>query len=204
VVVPGALSVDEETALVAAVHAEGGRGAARLFAEGLPPGARWDEATGKLTFVPDFTQGGLRSTVKLTADDGQSRARATFDIHVVDTIKPPVPVITKSEPMAGYARLTVTQTTDSFLDSPGYAGRTFTAIVIAPTATGAPLPVRVGLHGFDGAPDTAGWSGEFRIFPADPANTYWWGYASALPGGAPTSGDVPEYTARRSCTSLRG
>lgn len=199
IVLPGAVSVDEERLAEIVVRAEGGAGGARLFAEALPPGASWaeGEASGKLSFRPDFTQGGKAWTVRFTADDGTSRASATLAVRANDTIAPPAPVVTKTETLDGYARLTVSQTTDAFLDSPGYAGRTFTAVVLAPLATAKPLPVRVGLHGFGGAPQTTGWSGEFRIYPWDPDDTYWWGYGSSLPGAAPTQGEVPEYTARR-------
>lgn len=199
IVVPDVPSVDEERLLEVSVRTEGGAATSRLFAEDLPPGASWDEPAGKLSFRPDFTQGGHAWTVRFTADDGATRASATVAIRANDTIVPPAPVVTKTETLDGYARLTVTQTTDAFLDSPGYAGRTFTAVVLAPLATAKPLPVRVGLHGFGGVPETAGWSGEFRIYPSDPNDTYWWGYASSLPGAAPSSatGDVPDYTARR-------
>jgi len=194
----GAERVGEDESLQWKVRAIGGRAGARLFAEGLPPGATWDEIRGELAFVPDFLQGGHTWSVKMTADDGTSRVSRTFDLTVTDSIVPPPPVVSRTETFDGYLRLTVTQTTDRYLDSPGYAGRTFSAVVIVPTQTTNRLPVRVGLHGFGGAPEMAGWSGEYRIFPSDPNDTYWWGYASTLPGPAvPTQGDVPAYTSRR-------
>lgn len=190
--------IGEDRALLWKVRVTGGRGGARLFAAGLPPGAHWDEARGELDFVPDFLQGGRTWSVEMTAVEGAARVTERFDLTVTDDIAPPAPVITRTETFEGYLRLTVTQTTDGYLDSPGYAGRSFTAVVIAPTQTAARLPVRVGLHGFGGAPQTDGWSGEFRIFPSDPNDTYWWGYGSSLPGPTvPTTGDVPAYTQRR-------
>lgn len=196
---PGPQSIDEERELRLSVRASGGAGPARLFLESLPPGAAWDEPSGTLTFTPDFTQGGATWHVAVTADDGVTRVRGGFDVTANDTIRPPTPKITATSAQSGYARLTVTQTTDTFLDAPGHAGRTFTANVIVPTAiaAGAKLPVRVGLHGFGASPASGGWSGEFRVFPADPNDTYWWGYSDQLPAGAPTKGTVPDYTARR-------
>ena len=188
-VVPADNSVDEEKPLAIAVHVESGSEHARIFAENLPPGATFDGAT--ISFTPDFLQGGHSWKTKLTVVDGATRVSADVVITANDTIRPPAPVITKTETMDGYARLTVTQTTDAYLDSPANAGRTFTAVVIAPIATNTPLPVRVGLHGFDGTPDTSGWSGEFRIFPSDPSNTYWWGYQAKA--GDP----IADYTVRR-------
>lgn len=187
--VPGDQAVDEEKTLSFAVYAN--KSSARIFAEDLPPGATFDEATGTIAFTPDFLQGGRSWKTKLTAVDGAARVSATVTISANDTIRPLAPVITKTETMDGYARLTVTQTTDTYLDSPANAGRTFTAVVIAPIATSTPLPVRVGLHGFDGTPDTSGWSGEFRIFPSDPSNTYWWGYQASA------GGPIADYTVRR-------
>ncbi len=195
---PGAQSVDEEKELRLTLSTTGG-GAARIFLEGLPPGASWDEGARTFSFTPDFLQGGQTWHVALTADDGVSRVHDSFDVRANDTIVPRAPVVTSSQVQSGFTRLTVTQTTDAFLDSPGFAGRTFTAIVTVPTDESGttPVPVRVGLHGFGGAPQTDGSSGEYRIFPADPNDTYWWGYASSLPGGAATSGAAPSYTARR-------
>lgn len=198
-VLPGNAAVDEEKTLTLAIRASGGLAGARVFVESLPPGAAWDEATSTFSFSPDFTQGGSAWEVQVTADDGASRVHGTFTVRANDTIVPRAPAVTSATTQSGYARLTVRQTTDAFLDSPGYAGRTFDAVVIAPVGATAssPLPVRVGLHGFGGTPSTDGWSGEFRVFPADPSDTYWWGYADSLPGATATHGAVPEYTARR-------
>jgi len=196
---PGDLDVDEDQLLSVAVHATDPDGdPLRLFLTGLPPGARWDEAAGQLTFTPDFIQGGHAWTVTATADDGKDRVQATFTITAHDTIHPPDPTVVKSEPLAGFTRLTLAQATDTYLDSPGYAGRSFQAIVIVPDAAPEKHPVRVVFHGFDGVPWTDGWSGEFRINAHDPMDTYWWGYADSLPGSPPGPGSkVPDYTMRR-------
>jgi hypothetical protein len=181
--------VEEDATLTLAIATEGGAGDARVFLEGLPPGAVWDEATHTLVFVPDFLQGGAHWQVGITADDGVTRAQGSFEIVAIDTIHPPAPAITAMTVAAGFTRYTVTQTTDPYLDTAANAGRTFTAVVTVPVSSTGSFPVRVELHGFGGAPATGGSSGEIRIYPHDPSNTYWWGY------GAP--GPVPEYTARR-------
>jgi len=200
-VVPGPQSVDEDHALAVSIHTEGGAGAPRVFVEGLPPGAIWDEVGKTLSFTPDFTQGGATWHVAVTADDGRTRVHDAFDIQAIDSIRPPAPVIATSSPQNGYTRLRLTQVTDAFLDSPGYAGRSFTAVVIVPTAASAThrLPVRVEFHGFSSQPSTDGTDTEFRIYPADPSDTYWWGYSAEQPGtaGNPTAGAVPDYTMRR-------
>lgn len=196
---PGDRDVDEEQALSVPIQATDADGdPVRLFLTGLPPGARWDEAAGILTFTPDFIQGGRAWTVNITADDGHERAQASFTITAHDTIHPPAPTIVKSEPMGGFTRLTLSQVTDTYLDSPGYAGRSFDAVIIVPDPAPGKHPVRVVFHGFDGAPWTDGWSGEFRINAHDPMDTYWWGYADSLPASPPGPGaKVPDYTMRR-------
>ena len=200
-VVPGAQSVDEDQALAVTIDTEGGAGTPRVFVTGLPPGAIWDEAGKKLSFTPDFTQGGATWQVSVTADDGRTRVRGAFDIQAIDSIRPPVPVIVTTTPQAGHTQLRLSQVTDAFLDSPGHAGRSFTAVVTVPTAASATnrLPVRVGLHGFFSQPSTDGSDTEFRIYPHDPSNSHWWGYSEQQPGAAgnPTAGAVPDYTARR-------
>jgi hypothetical protein len=197
--VPGPLDVDEEQPLTATITASDPDGdPVRLFVTGLPPGARWDEAQGRLDFRPDFIQGGHAFPVTVTADDGKERATASFTITVRDTISPPPPTVVKTEPLGGVTRLTLSQTTDTWLDSPGYAGRSFDAVVCVPDAASPRVPVRVVFHGFGGAPWTECWSGEIRVSAHDPMNTYWWGYADSLPGSAPgASAKVPDYTLRR-------
>ena len=200
-VLPGAQTVEEDHALAVTIHTEGGAGNPRVFVEGLPPGASWDEAGKTLSFTPDFTQGGATWQVAVTADDGKTRVRGAFVIQAIDTIRPPAPVIVTTTPQAGHTQLRLSQVTDAFLDSPGHAGRSFTAVVTVPTAASATnrLPVRVGLHGFFSQPSTDGSDAEFRIYPADPSNSHWWGYSEQQPGAAgnPTAGAVPDYTTRR-------
>lgn len=196
---PGPQQVDEEQTLeLAIVASDPNNDPLRLFVSGLPEGARFDEATRRLRFTPDSTQGGRSWPITVTASDGTARTRVTFTVTARDTIRPPAPQITKTETVGAWKRLTVSQKTDAFLDSPGYAGRELSAIVTVPLSTDGPprLPVRVSLHGFGGGPSREGWEGELRIYPHDPMNTYWWGYSERLPGSAP-GGAVPPYTQRR-------
>ncbi len=196
---PGPQTVDEETSLQLPLAADDFDGdPVRLFVSDLPPGATFSPATGVVDFTPDFIQGGEHFTLKVTVDDGFTRVTQPIPITIIDTIHPPDPVITKVETFATFKRLTVTQTTDSYLDSPGYARRNFIAYLMVPLALSPthPLPARISLHGFGGLPWQQGWEGELRIAPHDPANTYWWGYAENLPGGTAGS-TVPDYTARR-------
>lgn len=173
----------------------------RVLARGLPPGARFDEPTRTLAFTPDFIQGGDDAVwdVTFVADDGLARVEASTSIAVDDTIAPPWPEIAGSDPGDGFTTLYLAQTTDDFLDAPGYAGRSFDAVVQRPddVPAGELRPVRVSLHGFSGDAFVSGWEGEYRIAPHDPENTYWWGYGETLPGPTPTAGAVPPYTARR-------
>jgi poly(3-hydroxybutyrate) depolymerase len=169
----------------------------RVFVQGLPPGARWDEVTRTLTFVPDFIQGGTSWKVTFVATDGSDSTTREVEIQVNNSIRPPVPAVTKREQFKGYERLTIAQKTDSYLDSPGYAGRSFKAMISAPTDTGKKHPVRVFLHGFGGSPATAGSNNQFRIYAHDSMNSYWWGYSDQLPKGKPTTGTVVNYTQRR-------
>lgn len=169
----------------------------RVFATGLPPGARWVEEERRLLFRPDFTQGGDAWTVEFLATDGLHEVEASLELSVEDTIQPPTPTVTSTAPGDGFTWEFVSQTTDDFLDSPGYAGRSFDAVVARPddVPAGTRLPVLILLHGFDSDPPMSGWSGEFRISPADPDNTYWWGYAESLPDSV--EGDVLPYSQRR-------
>lgn len=194
---PGPQVVAEEQTLDLVLKVEGQ--GARLFLSGLPEGAHFEPGTRRLVFTPDFTQGGKSWSVSVLLTDGKRQSRITFPVSVVDTIRPPEPQIVSSETVGTWRRLTVRQQTDAFLDSPGHAGRTFTAIVTTPLVTDGParLPVRVGLHGFAGSPSREGWEGEIRIFPHDSMNSYWWGYSDRLPGGDPSAGAVPPYTLRR-------
>lgn len=196
---PGPQTVAEETSLQLPLRADDFDGdPLRLYVSELPPGAAFHPETGLLTFTPDFIQGGESYSVLVTADDGRTRVSERFPITITDTIHPPDPVVSKVETLPTFKRLTLTQKTDAYLDSPGYAGRTFTAYMMVPLALSEahPLPARISLHGFAGSPWNEGWAGELRIAPHDPDNTYWWGYASALPAG-PAGSAVPDYTLRR-------
>ena len=165
---------------------------------GLPAGATWDPDAKRLTFTPDFIQGGLSHRITAVLDDADQPPQH-LDVTVQDTITPPLPRIINTEDMGTYERLTIEQTTDAFLDSPGHAGRTFEAIITVPKGTSAQnqRPVRVTFHGFFGSPWREGWEGEFRIAAHDPSNTYWWGYNDQLPGEPPNTGTTPPYTQRR-------
>jgi hypothetical protein len=169
--------------------------------DGLPPGAYFVRSTRHVVFRPDFVQGGVPSwDVTVTVSDGKASAKASFAITVPDSVQPPDPVVTKTETVGSCTRYTLGQTTDAFLDSPGYAGRSFTAVVTVPKNASSQnrVPLAIELHGVGGAPSPAlGCSTEIRIQPHDPMTTYWWGYSENLPAGKPTSGKVPPYTVRR-------
>mgnify|MGYP002777774338 CR=1 FL=1 len=202
IVAPAAVTVAEDEPLVVTVDVADvdDPASVRVHALGLPPGALWDEPSRTLRFTPDFIQGGERWTVTLLADDGEARVEASVDVDVLDTIQPPAPAIVATDEFAEHVRLTLSQVTDDYLDSPGFAGREFAAVVTVPVDPPPEgVPVRVGLHGFGTPePSTSGSSREIRIAPHDPDNTYWWGYARSLPLEPPTpGGEAPDYTARR-------
>lgn len=204
IVVPAGVEVDEDVELEVAIDVLQGDdpAALRVFALGLPPGAAWDEPSRTLSFTPDFTQGGDRWTVTILAHDAAARVEASFDVVVRDTIRPPAPEIVDTEffEASGYVRYTLSQVTDDYLDSPGFAGRAFAANVSVPLEVPPEgVPVRVGLHGIGtAAPSGAGSDKEIRISPHDPDNTYWWGYAASLPDIPPAAGGAaPDYTVRR-------
>ncbi|MBI5537036.1 MAG: hypothetical protein HY898_30220 [Deltaproteobacteria bacterium] len=174
--------------------------ALRVWLTGLPPGAHWDEASRELTFTPDFIQGGDSWTVQIVARNAAGSSTSSFQISAVDSIHPPWPTIDSTDTASGYKSLWMKQETDDYLDSPGYAGRSLSARVIVPDGADASnrMPVRVYLHGFGGGPyDGTSSGGQYRIYPHDPMNSYWWGYASSLPSGNPDHGPVPNYTQRR-------
>ncbi|MBX3200742.1 MAG: hypothetical protein KF894_21575 [Labilithrix sp.] len=194
--VPEAVTIDEETEGTIAIDA---RNLRRVDVGRLPPGARFDRAASAVVFRPDFTQSGTY-TIQVT---GHAAGRAaplerTVTVEVRDAVSPPAPVVTATTTGEGWTRLTVRQTTDTFLDSAGRAGRTFDAVVVVPTAATAQsrAPVRVSLHGFGGAPSgTTTSTSAFVVAPHDPSNTYWWGYGEGMP--AAIGGSVPAYTQRR-------
>ncbi len=197
---PAPVTIDEDTEVSVEVVA---RGIRTFEVEGLPPGARFDRAKGRITFRPDFTQSGTYS-IAVTGHAGGSPSTFSKTVNVTivvrDSIRPPAPVIKSRVDGAGFTRLTVEQTTDAYLDSPGRAGRTFSSIVVVPTAATpqSQAPVIVSLHGFGGSPNAAAADAKhFRIEPHDPDSTYWWGYAESLPRAPAGSGPVPPYTLRR-------
>jgi hypothetical protein len=168
-----------------------------LSCSGLPPGAFVDLAMRRLHFRPDFTQGGRSWDVLLLASDGMRQSSWTVQLIVQNSIQPPVPTVTQIDSQTDYENRLVTQVTDSWLDSPGYAGRIFMANLSVPHKASADtlVPVRVILHGYGASPGSEGSSEEIRIWPHDPELTYWWGYASGLPDHL--SGAVNDYTQRR-------
>ncbi len=193
-------TIAEERDSARRIEVTGDHESIRVFVESLPPGATFDEPSRTLRFRPDFIQGGRQWTVRVTARSKTATATANLEVFVEDTVQPPELVVAQRTTEDGFERIALRQVTDQFTDSPGYAGRAFDAVVTVPSGASAtrPAPVLVALHGYDAtAPEDAGSSSEFRIFPHDPGNTYWWGYSENLPGGAATSGLVPEYTARR-------
>ena len=200
IVVAPTLEIAEDDTLTAPVTVIDPDGdPVRVFAVGLPPGARFDEPTRTIHFTPDFIQGGDSWEVQLIADDGLARSSATTTLTVLDTIAPPWPEIDSEDDYSSHVRVKLSQTTDDYLDSPGYAGRSFVARVVIPKGASARnrYPVRVFLHGLGGSPYTGGSGDQFRIYAHDPDNTYWYGYSDQLPDGEPTSGTVARYTQRR-------
>ncbi|PKN31589.1 MAG: hypothetical protein CVU63_23135, partial [Deltaproteobacteria bacterium HGW-Deltaproteobacteria-20] len=194
----GDQTVAEDATLLVPLTVTSAGSATRVWVEGLPPGARFDETARTITFTPDFIQGGDSWTVTVHASNEAGAATASFEISAQDTITPPLPSIDATVSGSGYTKLAVTQTTDAYLDSAGHAGRTFSARVYVPEGASASnlMPVRVYLHGLGGSPyDGTSSGGQFRIYPHDPANTYWWGYGDGLPGG--DSAGAPNYTQRR-------
>ncbi len=193
---PGPQTFDEEQEYSLAITA---RASTRIFVSGMPPGMHWDEVNRRFDFRPDFIQGGRSWQVTMEAIDGTESSTETFTVTVNNTIQPPWPTITNRVDQSNIIKLTVSQTTDDFLDSPGHAGRQFTANLTIPTASGQenPLPLRIALHGRGGEPGTAGRTGFFGVAPHDPENTWWTGYNEQLPGSPVTTGTVPNYTQRR-------
>lgn len=197
---PGAQTVNEDQSLSIGLQLSGFNDSTlRIFLDGLPPGALFNEVQRSITFKPDFIQGGRSWNVSAVATDGQNTAEVAFAIAVNDTIQPPWPTTSSQTSHSGHVRLLLSQVSDAYLDSPGRAGRAYAARVAVPTSATAnnKLPVRIYLHGLGASPINSGSSSEFRIYPHDPDNTYWWGYSEKLPQGSATSGIIPNYTQRR-------
>lgn len=138
--------------------------------KGWPPGARFDDKQRTITFTPDFIQGGNSWKVTIHASNESGQASKSFEIEVLDTISPPLPIISETVSETGYQKLTVKQTTDSYLDSKGLAGRTFDARVYVPDGASATnrMPVRGYLHGHGGALHNGKvWGDQFYIYPHD-------------------------------------
>jgi hypothetical protein len=194
----GAITLDEETEVSFALPVHGAPD--RVFADDLPPGALWDEPTRTFSFRPDFIQAGT-FVVTFTATRGADAVDAALELTVEDSVQPPTPAVIETETVGACQRLTLEQVTDDFLGSPGNAGKKFPAVITVPEPGegGEKVPVTIELHGFGGtANGSLGCSGGLRISPADTENSYWWGYADSLPTeGAPTSGQVVDYTQRR-------
>lgn len=187
---PGAPVGDEDTTLTLGLAVEDPDGdELRTWVIGAPPGAIFDESTGELSFTPDFIQGGATHELSAFASDGVDTASVGFTLTVRDTIAPPWPVIRAMDVRTDHVRLTLDQTTNGYLG--GATPRTYTARVVVPTAANEAdrRPVRVFFHGFGGSPYTGGEGDQFRIYPHDPDNTYWWGHRDGQ--------QVPPFTQRR-------
>ncbi len=172
--------------------------AARVVVEDLPPGARWHEAEGGIEFQPTFIQGGRTYVSRVSSLSQEKPWSSPLCIQVRDSVSPPEPQIVDQVAGEGFTRITLSQTTDDFLDSPGHAGRTVEAVLSVPDVEGdRSEPLRVDLHGFHSPLRGHGISGTFALFPHDPEDTYWWGYSANLPGGRADACEAPDYTQRR-------
>lgn len=198
---PAPQTIDEEVESTLVIASSGYRAFA---AENLPPGALFDPRTGAIRYRPDFTESGDYD-VTVTAFAGGPPATTTSTVHVRftvrDSIAPPPPVVVQTTPLGAFKRLVVRQTTDTFLDSPGHAGRTIEAVLGVPSSatTSKRAAVVLSLHGFSGTTMTTVGNGTtFELAPHDPDNTYWWGYADSLPGAPPSgAAHFQPYTMRR-------
>ncbi len=182
ILVPAEVGVDEDTEVglvVDVVDVADPARALRVHRLGLPPGATWDEPTRTFSFTPDFTQGGDRWTVTVLAHDARVARREppSTSSSATPSSPPRARRSSTSEFLDAAEDMSVTslsQKTDEYLDSPGYAGREFVQLVMVPLEV--PLegaPVRIGLHG--SPPRNLGGTGsanEIRISPHDPDNTY--------------------------------
>ncbi len=197
IIAPSSVTIPERESWSLKVELDGASASAdvRVWARGLPPGARWNEDERTVEFRPDFIQGGSTWTVELLARAGGERAEHAIDISVVDSIAPPWPKIEQEQRGQGFTRLLVSQRTDDFLEAPSSAGRTFEAVVIRPDPgdQGQRFPVVVLLHGLLVPPHRRGATDRFIISPADPHSTYWWGHRARID----REEQVPPHTQRR-------
>jgi len=186
------LSVDEYQELEYVIPAQDFDGdPTRIFVSQLPPGARFDAESHTVSFEPDFIQGGKTYKVKVLVWDGQDIATSTMAISVNDSVSPPFPTIQETESFGDHTRIRLQQITDSFLEPANTSGREYDARIVIPdrATPDSPLPVRVYLHGFGGGPYNGGQGDQFRIYPHDPDNTYWWGMKD--------ESSTPNFTQRR-------
>jgi hypothetical protein len=163
-----------------------------VFAEGLPPGARFDRARRVLEFVPDAFQGGRTSTVTFSLyARGQVLDVARTRIVVRDTIRTVEPTIVRVDDRGDRLRIVLSQVTDALTSHGPWLGKRYEARLCVPKAARADarMPLRVFLHGADAVLWDRCEANELGLFPSDTDLSYWWGY------GYP---DPPEpYTARR-------
>ncbi|MCF6264895.1 MAG: hypothetical protein L3J24_15085, partial [Xanthomonadales bacterium] len=195
---PGSQVYNEEQSYTLNITAQAN---ARIFVSGLPPGMLWDEAERRFEFRPDFIQGGKSWLVTMEAVEGINTHAESFTVTVNNTIQPPWPTIVAEEYLSfpKMTKYTLTQVTDSFLDSPGNVGREFRSTMVVPDAatTENLLPLGIWLHGFGGSAGTGGGRELFAISPHDSNNTWWTGYNDQFPDGDASQGTVPNYTQRR-------
>lgn len=180
------LHVEEEQRLEVEVRVVGGR--ARVFAESLPPGALWDERTGRLVFAPDLIQGGRTHQARFRAIEGTATSSLTVTIDVPDTLPLPAPRIVSVGHKSAWTRMVLEQRTNTLTSGGKWAGKSYEARICVPTRATSrekSVPVRVFLHGAEAEMPDGCVADEIRIYPADPDTTYWWGY------------DGQPYTARR-------
>jgi len=89
----GDRKTDENILMEFTVHADDPDGGKLIYSiDGLPAGAKFDNATGKFSWVPDFGQEG-NYKVKITVSDGYLNSSAEFAITVGSINRPPDAVI---------------------------------------------------------------------------------------------------------------
>lgn len=186
--------LDEELSLQIPVQTLCESGGSRAFPGTLPPGAIWDASTQVLRFTPDAFQGGRAYPVlvEFWSEQGELTGRGSLQIQVHDTVTHPNwTLIDSGERVAGRV-FRYQQLVNEHLAAPHVDAADFIVEVGVPAGDVAPasLPLRVYLHGFNGAATVEPVSHEFRLAVADPHNTYWYGETG--PDGLPHP-----YTERR-------